>query len=251
MKTQLSPQALYHQVGRLLADQPNLVAFDDTWNLPTSTVQWLAQATALVKAANDLSLAVRIEHAVKQLVATYQPGENAREIVLVLNQVLAAVELQLPAGAQGAFVTPGASLDAYAALAKIISGASRSVLIVDPYMDITAVTEVAELVPSGVRVQLLSDAAAVKPTLKPAASKWVQQYGVARPLEVRLAAARSLHDRLVIVDAEVAWLLTQSLKDFAKRSPATIQKADMELTAMKNAAFEAIWNRATPLDLKG
>lgn len=249
MTTKLSPQSLYHQLGRLLADQPDLLAFDESWNLPTSTIQWLAQATALVKASGDLSLAVRMEHAVKQLVGTYQTEQNAREIVLILNQALATLELQLPAGAQGAFVTPGASLDAYAALSKIITAATRSVLIVDPYMDITAVTEVAELVPNGVRVQLLSDAGAVKPTLRPAASKWVQQYGAVRPLEVRLAAARSLHDRLVITDATVAWVLTQSLKDFAKRSPATIQRADPDLAAMKAAAFEAIWGGATPLNL--
>lgn len=245
----LSPQALYLQLGRLLADQPDLLAFDEKWSLPTTTIQWLAQATALVKAAGDLSLGVRIDHAVKQLVGSYQTEQHAKDIVLVLNQVLATLELQLPAGAQGAFVTPGASLDAYAALSKIISAASRSVLIVDPYMDLTAVTEVAELAPNGVRVQLLSDAGAVRPTLKPAAAKWIQQYGAARPLEVRLAGARSLHDRLVITDATVAWVLTQSLKDFAKRSPATIQRADTDLAGMKTAAFEAIWDAATPLDL--
>jgi hypothetical protein len=247
MTTKLSPQVLYHQLGRLLADPPDLLAFDEKWNLPTTTIQWLAQATALVKSAGDLSLTVRINHAVKELVGTYQTENHARDIVLVLNQVLATLELQLPASAQGAFVSPGASLDAYAALSKIIGAASRSVLIVDPYMDVSAVTEVAELAPNGVRVQLLSDAGAVKPTLKPAADKWVQQYGAVRPLEVRLAAARSLHDRLIITDATVAWVLTQSLKDFAKRSPATIQRADADLAVMKTEAFEAIWNAAAPL----
>lgn len=247
MMTKLSPHVLYHQLGRLLADPPDLLGFDEQWNLPPTTTQWLAQATALVKAAGDLSLTVRIDHAVKQLVGTYQTENHARDIVLVLNQVLATLELQLPASAQGAFVTPGASLDAYAALSKIIGGASRSVLIVDPYMDVTAVTEIAELAPDGVKVQLLADAGAVKPTLKPAADKWVQQYGAVRPLEVRLAAARSLHDRLIITDASVAWILTQSLKDFAKRSPATIQRADLDLAVMKTEAFEAIWNAAAPL----
>lgn len=247
MTTTLSPQALYHQIGRLLADQPDLVAFDEKWNLPTATITWLAQATALVKATGDLSLTVRIDNAVKQLVGTFQTDNHARDIVLILNQVLATLELQLPAGARGAFVTPGASLDAYAALSKIIAAASRSVLIVDPYMDVTAVTEVAELAPSGVGVQLLSDAGSVKATLKPAADRWVQQYGAGRPLEVRATAPRALHDRLIITDATVVWILTQSLKDFAKRSPATIQRADPDLALMKTEAFKAIWDAATPL----
>lgn len=247
MTTKISPQALYHQLGRLLTDPPDLLAFDESWNLPTSTIQWLSQATALVKASGDLAYVVRIEHATKQLVGTFDVKTHARDIVLVLNQVLAMLELRLPAGAQGAFVTTGASLDAYAALSKIIGGASRSVLIVDPYMDVTAVTEVAELTPIGVRVQLLSDAASVKPTLKPATDKWIQQYGATRPLDVRLAAARSLHDRLIITDGTAAWVLTQSLKDFAKRSPATIQRADADLAVMKAKAFEDIWSAATPL----
>lgn len=247
MMTKFSPQVLYHQLGCLLASPPDLLAFDEKWNLPTTTVQWLAQATALVKATGDLALAVRIDHAVKQLVGTYQTEAHAKDILLVLNQVLAGLELELPASAQGAFITPGASLDAYAALSKIIGGASHSILIVDPYMDVMAVTEVAALAPDGVKVQLLSDAGSVKPTLKPAAYKWVQQYGALRPLEVRLAAARSLHDRLIITDATQAWVLTQSLKDFAMRSPATIQRADADLAGMKIEAFEAIWTAAAPL----
>ncbi|WP_340645921.1 hypothetical protein [Phenylobacterium sp.] len=164
-----------------------------------------------------------------------------------MNQVLAITELQLPVSSQGVFVATGASLDAYAALSKIIGEASASILIVDPYMDFAAVTEVAELAPNGVMVHLLSDAGTVKPTLKPAAEKWVEQYGAARPLEVRLTEARLLHDRLIITDAQVAWILTQSLKDFAKRSPATIQKADKDLAIMKVKAFDTIWNGAALL----
>jgi len=247
MSTKLSPQALYHQLGRLLADPPDLLAFDQKWNLPTTTIQWLSQATALVQATGLLAFSVRIDEAVRRLVGAYQTEAHAKDILLVLNQVLAIVELQLPASAQGAFVTAGSSLDAYAALSKIIGGASLSVLIVDPYMDVAAVTEVAELASVGVRIHLLSDAGAVKPTLKPAAEKWVQQYGASRPLEARLAVARSLHDRLIITDATEAWVLTQSLKDFARRSPATIQRADADLAVMKVKAFEEIWNGAALL----
>jgi hypothetical protein len=248
MNTTLPPQAAYHQLGILLADVPDLQRYDANGNLPTATIQWLSKATALVKAATGISTeSIRIDNAVKYVVSAIRPQTNTREIVLVLNQVLAMLELNLPISTQGAFVSAGASLDAYAAISKIISEATSTILIVDPYMDATAVIEVAELAPPGVRVQLLSDAASVKPTLKPAASKWVQQYGPTRPLEARVAAARSLHDRLIITDAKAAWVLTQSLKDFAQRSPATIQRADAELAVMKVQAFSAIWNEAAVL----
>ncbi|MDI1264509.1 MAG: phosphatidylserine/phosphatidylglycerophosphate/cardiolipin synthase family protein [bacterium] len=245
MNTTMSPQAAYHQLGTLLADVPDLLGFDRDYKLPTTTIQWLAKATALVNAATGISpYRVRMDYAVQNLVATLDAERHAREIILVLNQVLATLEIELPASAQGAFVTTGASLDAYAAISKIVGQATKSVLIIDPYMDATAVIEVAGLASAGVDVQLLSDAKSVKPTLKPAADKWVQQYGPTRPLEVRLAAAGSLHDRLIMTDSMDAWVLTQSLKDFAKRSPATIQRADAELAVMKVQAFNAIWNGA-------
>jgi hypothetical protein len=68
-----------------------------------------------------------------------------------------------------------------------------------------------------------------------------------RPLEIRLAPARSLHDRLIIVDGAQAWTLTQSLKDFAARSPATIVKVDGETAGLKICAYDAIWRGAAPL----
>jgi hypothetical protein len=45
--------------------------------------------------------------------------------------------------------------------------------------------------------------------LKPASERWVKQFGVTRPLQVRLGKAGSLHDRLIFIDAQggdaVAW----------------------------------------------
>ncbi|BAM92882.1 hypothetical protein S58_69160 [Bradyrhizobium oligotrophicum S58] len=44
-----------------------------------------------------------------------------------------------------------------------------------------------------------------------------------------------------------AWTLTQSLKDFAARSPATIVKVDAETAALKVSAYGAIWQTAAAL----
>jgi hypothetical protein len=48
---------------------------------------------------------------------------------------------------------------------------------------------------------------------------------------------------LIIVDATVAYTLTQSLKDFAKRAPAEIVRAD-DTASLKIAAYEDIWSSA-------
>jgi hypothetical protein len=78
-----------------------------------------------------------------------------------------------------------------------------------------------------------------------AAIKWKQQH-TSRALEVRLAASRTLHDRVILVDGSTSWAVTQSLKDFAKRSPAEIIRAD-DTAELKVQAYEAIWRTANPV----
>lgn len=244
-----SAEALYHQLGLLLSDTPNLLDFDADYQLPEPTIQWLSKATALVARAprRGTLYSARIEIAVQNLVATYSTSKHAKEIILVLNQVLADIEIDLPPSAKGAFVAAGDTFDAFSAVAKIMAGAKEKVLVVDPYMDASVIIDFGGLVGEGVKLLLLGDEALSKPALKPAADRWIAQHGLKRPLSVRLAAPRSLHDRLIIVDDVNAWILTQSLKDFAKRAHATVQRADTELTQMKAAAFSSLWDSGTVL----
>ena len=105
-------------------------------------------------------------------------------------------------------------------------------------------TEFALLAPEHVAIRLLADQNLHKATLKPAATRWVAQHGAARPLEVKLAPPKTLHDRLIAVDGVNAWTLTQSLNAFATRSPASILRADPETAALKIASYEAMWQTA-------
>ncbi len=132
-----------------------------------------------------------------------------------------------------------------AAVAKVLNTAARDVLIIDPYMDEKVLTDFAVLAPETVSVRLLGDdKTSIKATLKPAKERWSAQFK-SRPLEVRLAAPRALHDRLIIVD-DVVWLITQSLKDFANRSPASIVRIDdKDLSNLKVSAYGDIWRSAT------
>jgi hypothetical protein len=98
-----------------------------------------------------------------------------------------------------------------------------------------------------VSIRLLADRQSHKATLRPAQTHWNSQYGQGRPLEVRLAPSRTLHDRAVLVDSTAAWTLTQSLNAFATRSPAMIVRVDDETAALKISAYEAMWAAATPL----
>lgn len=243
-----NPEALYYQIGSLLAHAPDLLAFDKDWNLPGETIKWLGKAAALVHLAFPVSAdPARFDIAAENLLKTLSPPSNAKQIILILNKVLAKLEAEVPAATKGAFVSAGAEFDAFSAIAKILGDAKHDVLIIDPYMDASTLTDFGALVAEGVLLRMLTDEATFKPALEPAGHKWMGQHGPLRPLEVRLAAPKSLHDRLVIVDKAEAWILTQSLKDFAKRAPATIQRADSELADMKTKAFTDIWDKSKVL----
>ena len=77
--------------------------------------------------------------------------------------------------------------------------------------------------------------------------RWAQQYGNLRPLTAKLAPARTLHDRVIIVDGEAAYISTQSLNAIAAKAPAAIVPTDVELARLKAQAYEQIWRAATPL----
>ena len=164
----------------------------------------------------------------------------------MLHRALAVAEMRAPVSAQGAFIAAGNSFDAFAAVGKVLATATGDILIIDPYLDEKALTDFAPLAHEGVSIRLLADESAYKPTLLPASRRWATQYGTTRPLDVRLATARTLHDRVIVADATSVWVLTQSLNAFAARSPASIIRVEQETAALKIAAYDAIWRAATP-----
>ena len=174
-------------------------------------------------------------------------GTAATGIAMVLYRALAEAELAAPTAAQGAFIPAGSSFDAIAALSKVLETATNDVLIVDPYMDDKTLSDFVPLVREQISVRLLADQQAHKPSLKPAVARWQQQYQQARPLVAKVATARTLHDRVILIDSQEAWSLTQSLNAFATRSPATIVRVDPDTAALKIVAYEAMWASATAI----
>jgi hypothetical protein len=152
-------------------------------------------------------------------------------------------ELESPVAVQGTFIHAGNVFDAMVALGKVLKSATKDVLIVDPYMDEKALSDFAL---KGA-ICLLSDEHSVKPTLRPAYERWVKQYGATRPLTARLAPARTLHDRVIIIDGAAAYVSTQSLNAIAVRAPASVMRADAETATLKIEAYQKLWDSAVSL----
>jgi hypothetical protein len=239
----LSPEELYLQLGNLVAEMPDLAHCPIT----PEVNRWLGRASTLVEQVISRAEATPMRVACQNL-PTVLREINAQTIASFVHQALAQVELIAPARVQGSFIAAGSTLDAYAAVGRVLGMAKTDVLMVDPYADVKAVTQYAVLAPDSVAVRILADAASHKATLKPAAEKWVQQFGQSRaPLEVRLASAKTLHDRLIIVDGIDVWGLGQSFNKLAERAHTSLVRMDPETGALKVAAYSEMWQKATTL----
>lgn len=217
-------------IGRLIEEMPTFDAPHDQ-----ATLLWLGRADAIIK-TGSVSDTMEWRQAVE-----YLSSWGHQKVKIILYRALGEAELNAPPGVRGAFIPVGNAFDAFAALAKLVQPAKKDVFIVDPYLDEKILTEFGTIVSENVPLRLLTDKGNFKAALIPAAKKWTQQYGSSRPLEIRLASPRTLHDRAIILDGTSAWTVSQSFKDIAARSPAEIINAS-EIASLKIAAYQQIWN---------
>jgi hypothetical protein len=243
MATKHSAEAIHQMLGRLLAEMPD---FRHDRRETLEDQKWLARTRALLTEAGFNLEAVEFDNGSHLLNSQYQIYDGVRSMRLALETALAKAELRAPVASAGSFIPAGATYSAFGAVGVVLGRAKSDLLLIDPYAD-EKMFDFVTLVPAGVTARLLADTATVKPSLAPAAKKWAEQYGSARPLEARVAVSRSLHDRLIIVDEKEAYVLGQSFKDLAQRAHSSIVRADPEVAAMKVAAYRAIWAASTTI----
>lgn len=234
-----SSQALYHQLGRLRNEMP-------PWNKLglIETSQWSGRVLAVVEAAGCFVELISLR-GYFEFVARNQPGEKTWLLIAqTMDAVLAKLELKVPSDMQGAFIPAGGLHDGYHVVSKAAASAQKSVFFVDAYADDTLVSDFVPLAPEGVTVFILSDEKSAKPSLKPGAERWVAQWQTKRPLQVRLAPPKSIHDRLLVIDSSVAYVVGQSFKDLAKRAHSSLVRMDPDSAALKVEAHITMWHAA-------
>jgi hypothetical protein len=238
----LMPEEAYFQLGRLLAELPDLAADPIT----PETKTWLERAHLLVQRAGGLADTIQFRQAVQNLDGVLR-ARHARTIAAILRRTLAKAELEVSPEFRGAFITATNAFDIFAAVRRILGTAQADVLLVDAYADATVLTDYAALAPDYVTVRLLTGQVEHKRTLNAAAQNWLQRFGDARPLMIRLAPAETLHDRLVLVDSIGAWVLGASFSDLAKQKQMTLMRRPPERVEAIAQVYEAIWDAASPL----
>jgi hypothetical protein len=241
----MSHEAVFAQLKELATTVPNLARQPINMADPDILI-WLGRLSAAVDGLGDSTDIVSLNFAIDRL-PTLAQGSSASKIMVILYRALARAEAKVPSAGRGSFIAAGSPFDALTTIGSLFAEAKGSIRIIDPYLDEKVLTTFAAMASENVAIELLADKATVKGSLKPAAAAWAAQYGALRPLASRLAAPKSLHDRLIIIDGTTVWDLSQSIKDFAARSPASASKADAELAAMKIGAYDTLWQGASPL----
>ncbi|MFS2096283.1 hypothetical protein ACCC96_25060 [Pseudomonas sp. Pseusp11] len=247
MTMPLSGEALYTQLGQLIVDMPDLRNHE--WNTPAGQ-RWLGRATALLEESGNAVDALTFKVTAQGLSSDpYQPGHAAavQRLTAVLHHALAVAELRAPATAQNGFIPVGEPFTALTAIAGVMAEATDSILLVDPYADRNLLTEYAVQAAEQISIRVLTDSYSLKPGLAPAKQAWINQYGDSRPLDIRLTPARSLHDRLIIVDERAVWSLGQSFNALGTRSPTALVRVNEETALLKVQAYEQLWASATLL----
>jgi hypothetical protein len=237
----LTAEALYYQLGSLLAESPEL-----SGPATAETDRWIARAFELVEQAGGLADKIQLRVATENLNGMLR-ARNAQTIRDIVQRALTKAELNAPPRSQGAFIVANNAFDAFAAVRRILATARAEVLLVDPEADGKALTDVALLAPDSVAVRLLADRVNHKQSLETATQRWIRRFGNARPLFVRLAPAGSLHDTLILVDGATAWALGMSLSKLVKLTSTTMVRMPGATTSTLMAAYAAKWDAAAPL----
>ncbi len=245
----MTPFELYHHVGQLLEGMP---AYIDRQPEGEEHQVWQAKALAALE-CDDAIASIRDAADFRRYVDQARRGfrsTSALRLRQALANLLARLELRLPAEQRGAFISVGNDFSAFSTLASVIGEARNDLLVVDPYLSHEAITRFIVAAPQGVSIRLLRDGdgrqQALTAGLVAAMAAWNAQYGD-RHMEIRSAPARSLHDRAIFIDHTSAFTVSQSLKDIAARSPAIVQRVEPALAVEKIAAYGDIWVNSHPI----
>jgi hypothetical protein len=130
--------------------------------------------------------------------------------------------------------------DAYVEIRAILQKATRSIMIVDPYIDQSILTLLSTCVHQGMTVRVLT--AKLPADFGLEAKKWASQHGGTR-LEVR--TTREFHDRFVLLDDTECWHIGCSIKDAGNKAFMLSEVEDEKNRAALVGNVSKAWDGAT------
>ena len=203
---------------------------------------WLAKGHALIKRSHSsLSMEV-IEFASESDNLHFSRDRQIAKIFNLIHRAIADLELDAPLLAGQAFA-PGEVYDFFKALSAAVSSTTKSIFIIDAYLDDQIFDSYISGLSTGVSVHLLTGTKyGVPAKLKPAVVSYNQHGTVA---EVKISD--EIHDRVLFIDNLSCWVMGQSIKDAAKAKPTYLLPLPTDIAMLKLSHYELIWRNASAL----
>jgi len=167
----------------------------------------------------------------------------ASTISEIQGQVLDAIEelkleLELDGRSDiGSAYAPGEIYKFFADLKDIINQAEHEIMVIDPFFNGEAFDAYLSTAQSGLNIRILADR-----YLKEIYG-YVEKHKEQFDTKIELRRSKELHDRIIIVDGEIGWVMGGSIKDAGKKATYLIP-LDMHIVVSKKSIYEEIWNRS-------
>jgi hypothetical protein len=201
--------------------------------------EWLGKTHALIARWNSLE-AISFSRVSGYLGMPQTREGNLMQLMGILHRALADLQLDTPSKPDQAF-GPGAVYDFFKALKDLLSTATKTVMVVDPYLDDQVfVTYISGISPT-VSVKLLTTKTGEQ--FRPALEKYRTQHSQ----DIQARKTKAIHDRVVMIDGASCWVLGQSINNAAKSKPTYIAPVSPDTAAEKIRTYLGIWNDSEPV----
>lgn len=230
----MTPQVLLDSLRRLIRDEPPL---QGKGTYEAVQHEWLGRASHLIRQWNQTQ-AIGFQVAVRAMAGNLNRQMNYGTVLTMIYEAITSLESNLPADT-GQVFGPGAVYDFFKALNELVGSTTRSIFIVDPYMDNTIFDSYLSNIGSSVVVRLLVSNCA--DSVKVAAKAFSKQRGI----EVSVRRSLGLHDRVIFIDSSQCWVLGASIKDAAAKKPTYLAPISSDLVPEKLRLYEELWMAGT------
>jgi PLD-like domain len=129
--------------------------------------------------------------------------------------------------------------DAYVEIRNLLSVATSSITIIDPYLDDSILTLLSGCARNGTNVRVLTSKHPADLSLE--LQKWHAQHPT---ISIEIRTTKNFHDRFVIIDGKQCWHLGASIKDAGSKVFMINEVEDEENRAALVARQEAAWTSA-------